>query len=137
MKIVGGCLCGKVRYSTDAAPVMVALCHCTHCQKQSGSAFSMNVGVPAAEFRVDGDSISTYEDTGSSGMPVFRRFCRNCGSPIFSDVKSVPGLLFVKAGTLDDASWVKPGIQLWGASRQPWATIDPAVPLVPGNPPAS
>lgn len=136
MKISGGCLCGKVRYSSDAAPAIVAICHCTHCQRQSGSAFSMNIGVPADQLRVEGDTLATYEDTGSSGMPVLRKFCRNCGSPIFSDVKSSLGLSFVKAGTLDDASWVKPAVQIWGASRQPWATIDPAVPQLPGNPPS-
>ena len=136
MKIAGGCLCGKVRYSSDAAPLVVALCHCTHCQKQSGSAFSMNVGVPADQLRIEGD-LATYDDVGTSGMPVLRKFCRNCGSPVVSDVKANPGMLFVKAGTLDDASWVKPVVQLWGASRQPWAVIDPAVPLVPGNPPAA
>jgi hypothetical protein len=48
----GGCLCGTVRYTLDCEPVMLALCHCTHCQKQSGSAFSANIAV--AEFELIG-----------------------------------------------------------------------------------
>ena len=136
MKISGGCLCGRVRYSSDAPPAMIAACHCTHCQKQSGSAFSMNVGVPGQQLRVEGDSLASYEDTGSSGLPVLRHFCRNCGSPIFSEVKAIPGLSFVKAGTLDDASWVKPAVQIWGASKQPWAVLPAGLPEFPGNPPA-
>ena len=135
MKISGGCLCGRVRYSSDAAPAMVALCHCTHCRKQSGSAFSMNVGLRADQLQITGDSLATYEDSGSSGMQVLRRFCRNCGSPIVSDVKSMPGMVFVKAGTLDDAGWVQPAVQIWGASKLPWATIPPGLPELPGNPP--
>ena len=47
-KLTGGCLCGSVRYECDATPLGTAVCHCTHCQKVSGSAFSVNVLVPAA-----------------------------------------------------------------------------------------
>jgi hypothetical protein len=136
MKIAGGCLCGRVRYASDASPAMIAACHCTHCQKQSGSAFSMNVGVPAAALKVEGDSLATYHDTGSSGLPVLRHFCRDCGSPIYSEVKAIPGLVFVKAGTLDDASWVQPAVQIWGASKQPWSQLPASLPEMPGNPPA-
>ena len=46
MKIEGGCLCGKVRYAGEAEPIFAGLCHCTHCQKHNGSAFSGVVAVP-------------------------------------------------------------------------------------------
>ena len=45
--IVDGCLCGNVRYRVDAEPVMTAVCHCAHCQKQTGTSFSILVAVPA------------------------------------------------------------------------------------------
>lgn len=135
-RITGGCLCGKVRYTCDAQPAMIAACHCTHCQKQSGSAFSMNLGLPLAALKLEGETLAAYEDTGTtSGLPMLRRFCRNCGSPIVSEPKSFPGVGFLKAGTLDDASWVKPGVQIWCSSRQPWWRFD-GVPELPGNPPA-
>lgn len=133
-KISGGCLCGNVHYSSDAEPVMVVACHCAHCQKQSGSAFSMNLGIPTDQLSVTGESLATYGDQGSSGMPVLRKFCRNCGSQLFAEAKAFPGVLFVKAGSLDDASWVAPTAQIWCASRQPWATLANDLPQIPGNP---
>ncbi|MCP5265804.1 MAG: GFA family protein [Burkholderiaceae bacterium] len=134
-KISGRCLCGSVSYTSTAdSPAMVAACHCTHCQRQSGTAFSMNVAVPADSLSCDGDSLATYQDTGSSGMPVLRSFCSKCGSPLFSDVKAIPGLLFLKAATLDDASWVKPAAAIWGRSKQPWASLE-GVPEFAQNPP--
>ena len=58
----GGCLCGAVRYSVQWPPVMVATCHCVHCQKQAGSALSVVAFVKREQLEVKGD-LSTYEDT--------------------------------------------------------------------------
>lgn len=119
-RIEGRCLCGDVRYTSTAEPVVVALCHCTHCQRQSGAAFSVNVGVPKGSLTIVAGTTQVYTDTGSSGKPVYRHFCGRCGSPIFSDVVSRPTLDWVKAGTLDDTSWVRPTLSIWCDSAQPW-----------------
>ncbi len=75
-EIRGGCLCGAVRYASDAEPVMVAVCHCATCQKNTGSAFSLNVGLPSDSVTMEGDSLVTYEDrAGASGNPFYRSFC--------------------------------------------------------------
>lgn len=132
-KVTGGCLCGQVRYESDADPQMIAICHCSHCQKVSGSAFSVNLAMPAESVRMTGD-LTTYEDVGTSGKPVLRMFCDKCGSSIGSDVKAFPGLLFLKAGTLDDASWVQPGLEIWTDSAQSWVTPCEAAERVAGNP---
>ena len=52
-KIEGGCLCGAVRYKSDAEPVMQAVCHCKTCQKISGSTYSFNVAVPEDSLKVE------------------------------------------------------------------------------------
>lgn len=134
-KIKGGCLCGAVQYESDAEPLMVVACHCTNCQKQSGSAFSMNIGVPSDSVTVTGDSLTTYEDAGTSGQATLRKFCNCCGSPILTDVTAATGVFFIKAGTLDDSSWVQPGAEIWCDSKASWATLDEALPKMPGNPP--
>ena len=90
MKIEGGCLCGKVRYSADTEPAFVGVCHCKNCQKQAGTAFSVIMGIPAAALSVEGE-LKTYEDRGDSGQAVLRRFCPNCGSPIAGDAAALPG----------------------------------------------
>lgn len=136
-KFAGGCLCGVVRYdSTAEAPAMVAACHCTDCQKQSGTAFSMNVAVPADSLSVSGDALKSFAVTGASGLAVKRYFCGACGSPVYTDVEAFDGVLFIKAGSLDDPSWVEPNAEIWADSKQPWANLKDDLASVPANPPA-
>ncbi len=120
--IVGGCLCGKVRYSAATDPAVVAVCHCKNCQKESGTAFSVVVGVPRAAMKIQG-LLKTYHDVGGSGQPVQRNFCPECGSPIKTDTNSAPELSFLKAGTLDDTSWLDPKVHVYCDSAQTWTSI--------------
>lgn len=115
----GGCLCGKVRFTvTDEAPT-VALCHCTHCQKLTGSAFSLNAISPLAKFSVSGP-LKAFDDVGDSGKKLKRYFCSECGSPIWTDAEAMPGAAIVKASAFDDTSWIKPALELYCDSRQAW-----------------
>ncbi len=123
MKIEGGCLCGKVRYSADAEPVFVGLCHCSNCQKASGSAFNIVVALPKPTVSIQG-TLRTFEGRGDSGKATYRRFCPECASPIASEVEAMPDVIMVPAGTLDDATWVKPAMQIYCDSAQPWVTLE-------------
>ncbi len=117
----GGCLCGAVRYTAEWPPLMVAICHCTNCQKQAGSALSVVAFLKRGQLVVQGD-LTTYEDTGASGDPVFRRFCGKCGSPVITETPagSSLGNIFIKAGTLDDSSDLAPTHHFWTKSAQDW-----------------
>ena len=121
-KMDGGCLCGAIRYTAAADPAFTANCHCTHCQKQTGTAFSVVVAVPSAALTVTGTP-RTFEGTGDSGNRIVRHFCADCGSPIFTTGEALPGMSFVKAGTLDDTSWLAPTFDIWCSSAQPWVDI--------------
>ena len=107
--VTGSCMCGLVSYTMSAEPLLSAICHCRDCQKQTGTSFSLVLGIPRDSFKITGD-LSTYETIGMSGSKVMRKFCGNCGSPMYSDADAFEGLLFVKSGTLDDPrDW----FQLW------------------------
>jgi hypothetical protein len=119
--ITGRCLCGGVTYSADAEPVVQAVCHCTDCQRQTGNPFSVIVGVPRAAFSVEGSSLATFATTGEDhGGDTERNFCSACGSPVFSVAAVAPEMVFLKAGSLDDASWLEPAVEVWTSSAQPW-----------------
>jgi hypothetical protein len=96
----GGCLCGAVRYVLKGEPQAAAICHCTHCQKQSGSLFSFNLFISEAHYEQRGETM-VYEDRGDSGPPSYRHYCGSCGSPIITKLSTLPGQVLVKAGTLD------------------------------------
>ncbi len=119
--LTGRCLCGAVTYTADAEPLVQAVCHCTDCQRQTGSPYSAIVAVPAASFSVQGDTLGTFTTTGEDhGGETQRNFCTTCGAPIYSVSPVMPDVIFVKAGSLDDASWMQPTVEAWTRSAQPW-----------------
>ena len=120
--ITGRCLCGGVTYSTDADPVAQAACHCEDCQRQSGGPFSVIVGVPLAALDVKGETLTAFNTRGVvHGEPTERHFCNRCGAGIYSISGALPEVAFVKVGSLDDASWVAPAMEVFAGSAQPWS----------------
>lgn len=117
--ITGGCLCGQIRYTLKSAPVATVVCHCTHCQKASGSAFSTNIVAPRADIEISG-TLASYDDTADSGNILKRSFCPKCGSSIISESSGRPGVAVLKAGSLDDPASISPTMQIWTRSAQPW-----------------
>ena len=121
-KLTGGCLCGAVRYEAEADPLFVGVCHCRNCQKASGTAFATAIGIPEAAMSVTG-TLKSYQDRGDSGKAMARRFCPECGSSLFDVAEAVPDAVMVLAGTLDDPSWVKPAVEIYCDSAQPWVAL--------------
>jgi hypothetical protein len=134
-KMNGSCLCGSIRYACDAEPLLTAVCHCPRCQKQTGTSFSVLVAVPKGSLRIEGATLKTFDDVGESGLPVRRRFCGKCGSPIASYLEAMPTLAFVKAGTLENTSWLNPTMEVWCETAQPWIEIDLTREHADRNPP--
>ena len=99
--ITGSCLCGALTYTCSSEALLTAVCHCKACQKSTGSAFSVVVGVNKSDVTIAGDTLATYEDIGDSGQATYRRFCSKCGSTILAELAARPDLACIKAGTLD------------------------------------
>ena len=134
-KQAGGCLCGDIRFEIDRAAVISAHhCHCTDCQRPRGCGFTTFCMVPESALRLLSGQVRSYSVKGATGGEVNRFFCANCGSPIFSRVDMAAGALFVKVGTLDDASWITPESSFWVESAQPWAQPAVGIPANEGNP---
>ena len=120
----GHCLCGQITYEISGDLIATAVCHCDHCQRQSGGAFSVNLIAMESQLAVSGD-LTTFEDRGENGdaVYVYRRFCGSCGSPIYSAMIEPAGLIAVKAGTLDEKSAVAPNVEAWCEQKQPWVDL--------------
>lgn len=121
--ITGGCLCGKIRYRTDAAPKFVSLCHCRDCQKFSGSAFATVIALPKSAVTIT-PALKGFIKRGDSGKQITRLFCPDCGASVMEAAEALPGLVMIAAGTLDDSSWVKPTSEIYCASGQRWLRLD-------------
>lgn len=131
--LTGGCLCGDVRYSIADVPIRQAICHCRHCQRQSGSAFSALLIVPPTALNVQGET-AVYRDQGDSGATVDRHFCSRCGSPILTALPTRPDVRFIKAGTLDDPNIMAPDVHAWCESAWPSTLIPDDVRSFPKSP---
>ena len=123
----GGCHCGAVRYKCTGEPELTFFCHCHDCQRTTGSTFSMEMMVDDQFFEIKG-SLGSYVVTGDSGKPVTRWFCSICASGIYLEGEADPGYVFLKVGSLDDASWVTPEMHIYTAAKQPWLKIDDDLP---------
>ena len=122
----GGCQCRAIRYEVRKAPQLVYTCHCTECQRLTGSAFSMALVVAADAFDCTGTQPRPFFRTADSGRRVTRWVCPICGTWIWSGRKPEPaagGALRVRAGTLDDTSWLRPTVHFWTRSVQPWVVL--------------
>jgi hypothetical protein len=119
----GGCGCGQVRYTIAASrlPVVYA-CHCTECQTQSGSAFALQMPVFEAMLSVTGELVSGAR-TQPSGAVGTIFSCPKCLVRIYSKNNTRPGLVTVRAGTLNDSQAIVPKFHLWTGSKQPWIDI--------------
>lgn len=93
-------------------------------------------GCAADAITIEQGTPKVYETIGTSGLPVERKFCGDCGSPILSDAKAIEGLLFVKGGTLDDPTAIPVGAEIWCDSKAEWSSLPEAIPKMPANPPA-
>ena len=122
----GRCLCGKVTYKCDGEPVATLICHCTDCQRASGSPLSVVVGVERNTFELDGDTVSSFTTVGEdTGDPVHRQFCSACGSTLVSIADATPDMVWIKVGTLNDYSWLEPEMEIWARSKHPYIQTEP------------
>jgi hypothetical protein len=132
----GGCRCGAVRYESKAEPLRVVHCFCTDCQKINGAQMSTNVIIPRGAFSVTAGSAACYVTVGDSGNEVRRFFCQTCGSSLWSEPAIIPDVVIIKAGSMDDSSWLRPSASIYLDSAPPWASVPDGIPGFPRMPPA-
>jgi hypothetical protein len=120
--IQGGCLCGAVRYTADAEPLIVTLCHCRDCQRFTGSAFAFLIVVPKTALKVQG-ALKTFTSPADSGKPILRRFCPECGSSIVEEPTYRPDIVIINAGTLDDPASITPAMEIYCDRALPWVRL--------------
>ena len=133
LPLPGHCQCGAVAYQIDQTPLQLNICHCTDCQKQSGSAFGMSLVIKPESFRLIKGRLQEFQVNTDSGREKTCAFCPGCGVRIFNRSQA---LMSVKAGTLDDTSWLAPDGHYWTRSKQGWTTLPehtPCFETVPGD----
>ena len=102
----GGCLCGDVRYASDANPIRVTVCFCRFCQRATGSTGMVEPIFARNTFRVTFGRVTRYELLSrGSGKRIMINFCPTCGTKLFLEFERFPDIIGAYAGTFDDPNW--------------------------------
>ncbi len=123
----GGCACGSVRYRLASDPLFINCCHCLNCQRQTGSAFVVNLVIEADRVTLlagEPRPVDVSCDEGST-QQIFR--CPACQVAVFSEYDS-PEVRYVRAGSLDRPSDVTPDVHLYTRSKVGWVAIPESTP---------
>ena len=126
LPMTGGCQCGAIRYEITSFPLLLYTCNCTDCQRQTGSAFALNMPVRFEDFRILQGEPNGWHHTSPNGTAVISRFCGNCGTRLYGERDGRPETVSLRAGTLDDTSWLVPVAHFFTRSAQPWVNRRPA-----------
>jgi hypothetical protein len=133
--LTGGCLCGGVRFEVDRPLGPASYCHCTRCQRRTGTAASAQVRVASGSLRLTQGAGLVREFAPADGWP--KCFCSACGGALWSRSPDDPELVSVRLGTFDEDPGVRPEFRQFVAFAAPWEAIpDDGLPRHEGPRPA-
>ena len=122
-QITGGCSCGHVRYRFRREPMIVHCCHCSWCQRETGSAFVLNALIETSEIDLEGgkpDYVLTPSSSGR-GQPIAR--CPKCQVALWSHYSLGEVASFVRVGTMDEPDFCPPDVHIFTSSKQAWVIL--------------
>jgi hypothetical protein len=119
----GGCQCGAIRYRCSRPPFVSYTCHCTACQKLTGSAFITCIQVPAEALEVLSGEPALRERPCDSGNRLTTAFCPTCSSALWAQNSARPRLRTIYVGTLDTPGAVRVNAHIWTKRRLPWVVL--------------
>lgn len=129
----GGCLCGLLRYRTRGMPRFKAVCHCSFCQRLTGSAFNPEVAFLREDVKFEGQE-STYEHRPSAHGRLMRtHFCARCGVTVGLSFERFPAVMAILAGTYDEPHWIDFDKHIFTANALPWMAYSDATDIYLGH----
>ena len=124
LPLEGRCTCGEVRFRMNRAPMIVHACHCTECQRLSGGGFAINALIEADRVELLAGAPVGVPVTGTSGKTQTVYRCPRCQVALWSHYPGAGAkVCFVRAGTLDEPSRVKPDVHIYTSTRLPWLEL--------------
>lgn len=120
--LIGGCQCGAVRYTARGRGSNVYACHCTACQKRSGSAFALLLPVSQSGFSCTGETTTLLQEE-ARGTLASLFSCACCATRLYTTNPLWPKLVILRGGTLDNRSLLSPAFHTWVSSKQEWMIL--------------
>ena len=123
MKVTGGCHCGHITYEAEVDLATIRVCHCTDCQKLTGTAFRVNISAQPETFKLKSGMPKNYVRTAESGNRCAHAFCPECGTLIYViPSEPRPSGYRLALGAIDQRTQFGPPTrQIWCCSVLPWS----------------
>jgi hypothetical protein len=126
-KLTGGCSCGQVRYQLLDKPMRVHCCHCTDCQRHTGSAFVLNAIIETSAIKILRGKLRVVPVPREDGPHDIHR-CPKCHVALWSVYGHRTQIRFVRVGTLDHPSALRPDIHIYTETKAPWLKLPRGIP---------
>jgi len=128
----GGCTCRSVRYRMTTTPMFVNCCHCTWCQRETGTAFALNAMIEADRVELIQGNVEVVNTPSNSGKGQKISRCPKCRIALWSNYSGAgDAMRFVRVGTLDEPGRFPPDIHIFASTKQPWVMLPAGMPAVP------
>jgi len=129
--VEGGCTCRSVRYRMTAKPLFVHCCHCTWCQRETGTAFALNTMIEADRVELLQGEVEVVNTPSNSGKGQKITRCPKCRIALWSNYSGAgDAVRFVRVGTLDEPGRFPPDIHIFTSTKQPWVVLPAGTPAV-------
>lgn len=120
----GRCACGDVQFEVTASPLIVHCCHCTYCQRETGSAFALNYYVEAVHVRINQGETEAIDTPSASGKGQIIHRCPTCHVALWSHYGGAgPDFAFVRVGVLKECAEIVPDVHIFTSTKLPWVTL--------------
>ena len=129
----GSCLCGSVNYKSNSDPLVIQNCHCDECRKATGSVYLTNLFIKEENFEITGE-VNNYTHLSDAGNNMTKYFCPKCGSQVFGKNSGRPGIITIRAGTVNEKDIIKPIRNLFLKSKVPSTPINSNLEACEGMP---
>ena len=128
----GRCSCGQLRYRVRGRPLFVHCCHCSWCQRETGSAFALNALYETGRLEMLAGRVEVVDTPSNSGKGQKIVRCPDCRVAVWSHYAGAgEAVAFVRVGTLERPAALPPDIHIFTSSKLPWVVLGDDVPAVP------
>lgn len=131
IKNQGKCSCGEIQFELTAAPIFVHCCHCSWCQRETGSAFAINALIETGHVRLNKGCPETIHTPTNSGTGQDVSRCPSCKTSVWSHYGAAKAAVcFVRVGALENPNSCPPDIHIFTSTKQQWVQLDDSVPVM-------
>ena len=131
-EMMGGCACGAAQFTLREAPMFVHCCHCSWCQRETGSAFAINALIESSYLTLVKGSVEVIAMPSNSGSGQNVTRCNVCKTALWSNYGAAKeAVAFVRVGTLNEPSLCPPDIHIFTTTKQRWLSLGDTIPVMP------